>query len=237
LAAKIALSVSVPLGDDLACSISQHVHDYTVETVAKLARDMEIRVGFAIEAPAIEATQYAGLVTWSRKPDLLSRGGFDGALLTLRPKDIEIQPHPIAEDFAKPFDPAEFARARQAPKIGTVQDKATFQQPGQAPRQVRQLLIKMPGADVKLPCEFAQFEEAIQIIIDHNKALNLEYDHSYAYLNVFRGLTLFSSYRGLSLNCHGDQLQSLHTEYAFIPDSRTLCRIHCRRSSITSHST
>ena len=218
MAAQIALSISAPLEDDLGCSISQHVHQYTVQAIEKLARDMEIRVGFAVAAPDIEETKYGGLVTWSRKSDILSTGGFGGELLTLRPKDVEIQPHPIFEDFAKPFDPAEFVKARKAPKIGQVQNEAAFQQPGHEPRQVRQLPIKMPGADVKLPCEFAQFEEAVQIIIDHNKAVNPEYDRSYAYLNVFRGLTLFSSYRGLSLNCHGDQLQSLRPEYAFKPD-------------------
>ena len=218
LAAKIALSISVPLEDDLGCSISQHVHQYTVEAVEQLARSMEIRVGFAVEAPHIEETKYGGLFTWLRKSDILSRGGFDGELLTLKPKGVEIQPHPIVEDFAKPFDPAEFAKARKAPKIGTIQNEATFQQQEHEPRQVRQFLIKMPGTDIKLPREFAQFEEAVQIIIDHNNAVSPEYDHSYAYLNFFRGLTLFSSYRGLSLNCHGDQLQCLRPEYAFKPD-------------------
>lgn len=218
LAAKNSLSISVPLEDNSRSSISTHVHEYTLKSVEDLAHSMEIRVGFTVAGKNIEETKYGGLGTWTRKPDALSGGGFDQRVLNLKPKAVEVQPDPILQDFARPFDPTEFTKARKAPKIGEVQDKDTFQEERNQPRQIRQLPIKMPGTDVKLPREFAQLEEAVQIIINHNKATNPEYQHSYAYLNVFRGITLFSSYRGLSLNCHGDQLQSLQTDYAFKPD-------------------
>jgi hypothetical protein len=146
-----------------------------------------------VRAENIEETKYGGLCTWVREPAVVSRGGFAGRIITLRPKDVEVPYHPILEDFVKPFDPSEYARApRRAPTIGVIQDQERFAQQGQQPRQVRQLPIKIPGTDVKLPCEFAQFEEAVQIIIDHNQAVNRDYPCSFAYLNVFRGLTLFS---------------------------------------------
>src|SRR5258705_9579658 len=218
LATKNALSISVPLDDNCTSSISEHVHQYTMKSVEELAHSMEIRVGFAIEGMNIEETKYGGLCTWIRKLDALSSGNFDQRVLTLRPRTVKVPSDPILQDFTRPFDLTEFAKARTAPKIGEIQDKETFQEEGHQPRQVRQLPIKMQGTDVKLPREFAQLEEAVQIIINHNKATNPEYQHCYAYLNVFRGITLFSSYRGLSLNCHGDQLQSLQTKYAFKPD-------------------
>lgn len=124
----------------------------------------------------------------------------------------------ILEDLEKPYSPTLFELPRRAHKVGEILDKMTFERPGDEPRQVRQLLIKMPGSDVKLPVEFSQCHEATQITVDHAKRTNPDYERSYAYFNLFRGMTQFSSYRGLSLNCHGDQLQGLRTKWAFKPD-------------------
>ena len=130
---------------------------------------------------------------------------------------MEVSDDPILEDFRKSFDPAEFNRVRRAPKIGEIADRRTFGRIGR-PRQVRQLPIKQPGTDVRLPGELAKFAEPVQIIVNHNQAANPRYHASYGYLNIFQGNTGFSSYRGLSLDCHGDQLQTLQPGRGFLPD-------------------
>jgi hypothetical protein len=218
LATQHAMFVSVPLKDNPRSSLSDHTDTFDADRVTRLARSMELRVGYAVEAEDIEGTRDVGLIQWIRTPEVRERGGFSGGAYVLRPNDVVPEPDPILADFSRPFDPAEFNRLRRAPKIGEIRDKTTFAQPGDRPRQVRQLLIKGSGTDVFVPEEFGQFREAIKIIIDHNRAANPDYASTYGYLNVFRGMTGFSSYRGLSLNCHGDQLQTLKEGYAFPPD-------------------
>lgn len=216
LAARVALTVSVPLGNGRGSSICGHVQRFTAADVTSLASQMAHRVAGAVEPQRVEATGHGGLCSWVR----IGGCGLSGRFLRLQPQDPEMtpDPDPILQDFGTPFDPAAFSTARRAPTIGEVHDRATFEQQGGDPGQVRQLLIKMPGSDVVLPEEFGQFREAVQIIVDHNRAANPDYDASYGYLNVFRGVTDFSSYRGLSLNRHGDQLQGLRLEYAYKPD-------------------
>ena len=69
------------------------------------------------------------------------------------------------EDLNKPFTPSRFEVARRAIKIGEISDKDTFAAVG--PRQqARQVPIKFPGTDVKLPCDFQQYAEAVQIAIN-----------------------------------------------------------------------
>lgn len=218
LAPQLALSISVPLGDGPGASISAHLFEYSAESVAALARGMELRSAHAVVAEGIDATQHLGLCTWVRTPQVVRSGGFEPGGIVLQPEAVALEPDPILADFTPPFDPAEFAQLRRAPKIGEVRDRATFAGQRDPPRQVRQLLIKLPDGAVHLPRELAQFQEAIQIIVNHNRAANPNYDRAYAYANVFRGVTQFASYRGLSLNCHGDQLQSLRTDWAFPPD-------------------
>lgn len=217
LAAKRAVSMSVPLGDELNSSISMHTFSFTAEKLEKLARSMETRTG-AILAQDIAEAKNGGLVSWVKNPEIQRGGGLSPEVLMLQPNPIEIEPHPILEDFKVPFDPARFNKVNEAQKIGKLEDHQTFAQQGIWPRQVRQLPIKFPKTEVRLPKEFSQFKEAIQLIIDHNKAANADYERSYAYLNIFRGLTKHSSYRGLSLNCHPDQCQGLRPEYWYPPD-------------------
>lgn len=217
LAARLMLAVSVPLRDDPARSISEHAAMYTAESVTALAGHMALRVGHAVEVEDIARTHAGGLIMWSRPSDVVDWGGFSCTTVSLAPRPSEVRPDPILDDFVAPFDPARFAVVRRAPRIGMLRDGETFARIGQ-PRQVRQLLIKVPGTDVRIPAELSKFTEAIQLIIDHNAAANRDYHQAYAYLNVFQGRTGFSSYRGLSLSRHGDQLQSLHTAFAYKPD-------------------
>ncbi len=218
LAARTMLSISVPLEKDLARSIADHRHQFSSHSLQELARQMELRTSYAVEATDIERTSDAGLCTWWRKADGLFGARGDDRLITLSPRPTVVRVEALFDDFAREFAPEEFLWTRVAPKIGEIEDKATFSTQGVAPRQVRQLVIKMPGSQVRVPRELAQFAEAVQIILDHHKAANPDYERTYAYLNVFRGITGHASYRGLSLNCHGDQLQGLRPEYAYTPD-------------------
>ena len=215
---KHLLAISVPLGDELISSISNHYHFFDVEKVQALADSMEIRVGYAIETKNIDLTKYVGLMVFEKRKEVQKYGGFHGELVELFPDATDVDPSSYYDVFQKTFDPKEFQKAYRAPIVGTIKNKLLFAKKGDQPRQVRQLPIKMPNTSVQIPTEFMQFEEAIQLIINHNKAVNPDYDEYFAYLNIFRGMTKFDAYRGLSLNCHGDQLQGLNSEYWYNPD-------------------
>ncbi len=217
LAARSVLAISMPLGDDLDSTISGHHAQYTCESVLALARGVEIRTGFAVRAQDAEAAAEVGQCIWIKTDDVVRHGGFGGRTVRLRPRRTAVVPDPVLDDFRRPFDATAFGRARVAPKISDLRDRVSFRTLGQ-PRQVRQLLIKAPGTDVRIPRELRKFREAVQLVIDHNMSANDLYPRCFAYLNFFQGTTLFSSYRGLSLSCHTDQMQTLQAGYAFRPD-------------------
>jgi hypothetical protein len=220
LAASTAVSISLPLEDKADLSISRHLKEYSADAIEELGRHVELRSAYAVEARDIERTKYGGLCTWVRRPEVIATGGFDPARvlrLTPSPAARAAGEDPILQDFCGAFDVAEFARARRAPSVGEIKAAQTFAREGH-PRQVRQLLIKAPHTDVFLPAELAQFAEAVQLVVDHNRSVNPDYDDSYAYINVFRGITQMDAYRGLSLSCHGDQMQCLRPEFAYKND-------------------
>jgi SAM-dependent methyltransferase len=219
LAAGEGVFVAVPLNDDPVTTISNHERMFTPHDVVALATSMPSRCADAIRHKDLELTQEAGVILWERVP-----GDFTGPYLPLTPRDGEAGRDPsLLSDFAVPFDPARFGVAKRALKIGELEDKARFEMQGAMPRQVRQLPIKMPGSDVCLPVEFSQLAEFVQRCIDHNRAVNPGFHGSYVYLNVFRGFTSFHAYRGLSLNLHGDQLQTLRPGFAYAPDYSYIC--------------
>jgi hypothetical protein len=219
LAARHALTISVPLETGVAGNVSAHDHAYRSQDVLELARAMELRSGYAAEALDVEHTSRSGLVQWLKSPRVAVDGGLSLDAFVVSPRVAKAATDPIlSEDFRIPFEPARYGLRRRALKIGEIKDQATFTVQGREPRQVRQLVIKFPDTAVIVPTEFRQLGEAIQLIVDHFRAVEPEYDDFYGYLNVFRGTTRFSSYRGLSLNCHGDQMQTLRPGYAFRPD-------------------
>lgn len=217
VAARDALSVSVPIGDDVEQSISRHLHAFTPDSIRETVERLTERVNHTITCPDLDETSCGGLLQLRKDHAVLRTGGFGGEVFVLSPRETEVVLSPVYEDFGEPFNPERFKRAVRAPKVATVLDNAEFTRPGQ-PRQVRQLPIKMPGTDVIIPVEFVQFREAVQLIIDHNRAINPNFAASYVYLNVFRGITRHDSYRGLSLSNHGDQLQGLDPRYWYPPD-------------------
>lgn len=215
--ARKALSISVPLGDDLETSISDHVRVFTMADLEHLGESMPLRCALAVKTLRLDQTKQGGLCTWVREA---ARDAFRGPylLITPRSKQVNSSGASCLTDFAPPFDTSKFGETHRAQKVAEIEDRATFATESGFPHQVRQLLIKVPGSDVRLPNEFAQCVEPVQLIVDHNKAVNPLYEASYGYYNIFRGMTTFSRYRGLSLSPHGDQLQTLLSGYEYPPD-------------------
>lgn len=218
LATRHSLSIAVPYERALERDVCGHEHAFDVARVTKLGRDMEIRSGQAVVARDLEVTALGGLVTIEKLPDVRANGGFGGTTFTVRPvPSARVELSPVLSDFHEPFNAEKFNLARRAPVIGKLTDAAIFASRAE-PRQVRQLPIKFPGTPLVIPIEFRQFAEAAQLIADHNAAVNPWFERAYGYLNVFRGMTRHDAYRGLSLNNHGDQLQTLDPNYAYLPD-------------------
>jgi len=219
IAAKDILSISLPLKDKLEESLSDHVQYFDVNTIKSLAQSMELRSGYAVRVKHIDYIKNGGLINFQKIIELKKSDGLSSNILNLTPEFVEeIQEHPIYDDFKTVYQLSKFKHKKRALKIAQLKDQRTFAREGDHPRQLRQMPIKMPHTEVKLPVNFAQFEEAIQLIINHNKAINPDYDDNYMYLNVFRGMTKFNSYRGLSLSCHGDQMQGLNQDFWYKPD-------------------
>lgn len=212
------LAVSVPLEEDLEKSVSDHCHSFTAESLINIANTLEERINHTAFAVDLQKTSRLGLWIFQKDRKLLKKGDWMGKSFTITPQTIQVNNHPIYEDFQTPFDVGKYNRVQRALKVAEIQDKLSFSKQGQKPRQVRQLLIKMPGTVMHIPEEFSQFKEALQLIVNHNRAVNPKYNDYYAYLNIFRGITRHDSYRGLSLTTHGDQMQTLRKEYAYNPD-------------------
>jgi 2-polyprenyl-3-methyl-5-hydroxy-6-metoxy-1,4-benzoquinol methylase len=215
LAANRLLAISVPLNDRVASSMSNHVHEFTREAVEGLARHVGIRVGFAVSADEPAVLSRGGICIWRRSDSSV----FAGGLVELGPRRVPVTQHELLPDLRWPFDPDRFhlGSRRIAPRIAQLDDTKAFSEI-RHPRQVRQFLIKAPGSRVVLPYELSKFLEAVQLVVDHNYSANDWYPDAYAYLSIFQGLTLFSSYRGLSLSCHTDQMQTLRRGMGYAPD-------------------
>lgn len=218
LAARIGLAVSLPLNDPIAASLSKHSQEFTDADLWRLSTSFPGRCAGAVRSvELVENSDRVGLIAFQRLDPPELRLGQPIHLITQPATDVP--PSPIYEDFQKPFDLAEFDSKRRAPKVARITDTETFARiDGPSLSQVRQLVIKAPGSKIILPSSLAQFQEAIELIAAHNAVVNHEFERMYAYLNVFRGIARRDGYRGLSLSCHGDQLQTLNRNYAFCPD-------------------
>ena len=215
-AARRALSVSVPLNDQLEKTISDHQRVFTEADVEHLGESMPLRCALAVRAHRLDSSKKGGLISWVRETEGAALGA--SCLRIKSRSEFQGRDAGLAGDFMEPFDPRKFSEARTARKVAEILNRGAFAAEGSFPRQARQLPIKMPGTDVRLPSGFAQCAEAVQLIVDHNRRTNPNYDRSYAYFNLFRAMTTFSKYRGLSLMPHADQLQTLYSGYAYLPD-------------------
>lgn len=218
LAARVGLAVALPLNDPIAASLSKHSQEFTDADLWRLSHSFPARCAGAVRSvELVENADRVGLMAFQRLAAAELRLGdpirLPTRIATLAPTSS------LYEDFRKPFDLAEFDRKRRAPTIARIADiKAFSRTDGPGLAQVRQLLIKVPGSDVVLPGSLEQFQEAVELITSHNAAVNPGFNQMFAYLNVFRGIARSDGYRGLSLSCHGDQLQTLNRNYAFCPD-------------------
>jgi hypothetical protein len=207
--------LAVPLNDPPASSISHHVREFTHEGVVRLAKKMIARCAGAINAVDLDITSKIGLVHWMRE----ARGNFGRKHFVVEPRTVEIAWNPEFDVFRRKFDAAELNRQHYAVKVGDLMDKEAFDGEKKGTVQFRQLLIKKPGTPIRVPAELRRFREAIMQMASHFRAMNPWYEAYYIYLNVFSGPMSFDAYRGLSLSCHGDQLQNLRGDCWYPPDA------------------
>lgn len=214
-AAAEALCLSVPFGDDVGDAISGHVARYSLADVKALSEHLEVRTSHSLVPVDTESNSELGLCIWRRDHAEIYAGS---TALRLEPRvSTGIELDSVFPDFSIDLDLTAFNVTRSPTLVGRVMDERTFS--GVAgPRQGRQLVVKTPGSDVLIPEILSKFSEPVQLIIDHNRSANAEYDSMYAYLSFFQGNTNFGSYRGLSLNCHTDQMQSVLEGAQFRPD-------------------
>ena len=214
-AARVGVIASVPLDDEPARSVSSHRRAFSATDVAQLSVSMCERCADAIVDD--RSVPAAGLLTWRRDDHVLAHGGFSGDVKTLevRPQvpAPRLPPHRLAAFFQR-FDPRQFARGEGPLVVARIKDKATFASVDSYPRQGRQLVIKLPGTPVQLPTELHQFNELLQKVIDHNASINPAFEESFVRLSFFRGDTVATSERNVSLQPHPDQLPSLKPEFA-----------------------
>lgn len=88
---------------------------------------------------------------------------------------------PVYETLLKPWDLKHLLESHKPVKIGAIEDKAAFSAPVTS---VLNMPVKLPGGKVTVPVELAQFREFLQKVIDHEKAVNPDFDEFYMYLTV-----------------------------------------------------
>jgi O-acetyl-ADP-ribose deacetylase (regulator of RNase III) len=108
----------------------------------------------------------------------LSKDGFD---LTPRPATVENRGSPIYGSLLKPWDLKHLLKSHKPVKIGAVEDRKAFSSPVTS---VLNMPVKLPGGVVRAPVELAQFREFLQKVIDHEKAVNPDFDEYYMYFTV-----------------------------------------------------
>lgn len=113
---------------------------------------------------------------------------------------------PIMKDMNTIWDIEKFKTARVPLSMGFVPEaeREEFCTPG-VPK-VRDMPIKFPGSDVRVPAELAQFAGTIRRILEIEKAINPDYDEYYCYLETDQSLVVPGTLQR-ELPCHVDGLQ------------------------------
>ncbi len=88
----------------------------------------------------------------------------------------------VSARFMKPFDLNRFKEGSPLTMIGSIEDKATFSADHNI--NVQDMVIKMPGTEVRIPGGYAQFSEAIEKIFAFEQANNPNLRDYYAYITV-----------------------------------------------------
>ncbi|MBI2387376.1 MAG: hypothetical protein HYV14_15410 [Elusimicrobia bacterium] len=104
-----------------------------------------------------------------------------GFVLTPRETAVADRRSPIYGSLLEPWSLKHLLVPHKPVKIGEIEDRAAFSKPVTS---VLNMPVKMPGSEIKVPEELAQFREFLRKIIDHEKAVNPDFDEFYMYLTV-----------------------------------------------------
>lgn len=105
----------------------------------------------------------------------------DGFTLTPDPKPVNDQRSPIYATLLKPWNLKYLLTPHKPVKIAGIEDRASFSKPVTS---VLNMPIKLLGGQVTVPKELEQFREFLQKVIDHEKAVNPDFDDYYMYFTV-----------------------------------------------------
>ena len=113
---------------------------------------------------------------------------------------------PILRDLNTVWDVEKFKTPRKPLSVGFIPEaeRDLFCKPG-APK-IRDMPIKFPGSDVRIPAELAQFEGVIRQIMEYELRINPEFDAYYCYLEVDQS-TVMPGRLQRELPCHVDGFQ------------------------------
>lgn len=123
---------------------------------------------------------YNGTFREDVRESKLSGEGFEVTPSKIR-AHVDTRRSPIYQDMHLPWDLSHFMAPHPPVIVGQVIDTKTFDR---KVISVLNLPIKMPKSSFRVPIEFAQFQEIIKKIIDHEFEVNPDIENYYAYLTV-----------------------------------------------------
>ncbi len=105
----------------------------------------------------------------------------DGFTLAPSPRPVNDRRSPIYATLLKPWNLKYLLTPHKPVKIGVVEKREEFSKPVTS---VLNMPIKLLGGKVTVPKELEQFKEFLQKVIDHEKAVNPDFDEYYMYFTV-----------------------------------------------------
>ena len=132
-----------------------------------------------------------------------------GFILEAQPIEVLKSKSPIYEHMLRPWNPEFYQVPRTPIAVGEIKDKKTFSR--EAPEIVKlmsSMPIKLPGESTyHIPIELKQFEEAIQMFVNHVAATNPDLKEKYfAYVSTQQSLVEAQTTQRLP-GAHVDGLQ------------------------------
>jgi hypothetical protein len=117
---------------------------------------------------------------------------------------------PVVRDLNTIWDVEKFKIPRTPVSVGFIPDeeRERFCKPGTP--IIRDMPIKFPGSDVRIPIELAQFEATIRQILDFETSINPDFDEYYCYLEVDQSYVVPGTLQR-ELPCHVDGMQGART--------------------------
>lgn len=120
--------------------------------------------------------------------------------------DILLETSPILRDLNTIWDIEKFKTPRTPLSVGFIphEERELFCTPG-VPK-IRDMPIKFPGSDIRLPKELAQFEGVIRQIMEFELKINPQFDEYFCYLEVDQSIVVPGRLQR-ELPCHVDGFQ------------------------------